>query len=77
MDNEIFDMQCDVQFLTVFFPFVDNMTMEKVSISGPPPPARLDHAMCTVHLVITTASADCHTPLNSTSTDKGTYNCSQ
>ena len=33
------------------------MTLERVLISGPPPPARLDHAMCAVHLVTTSATA--------------------
>ena len=30
------------------FAITDTMSWEKVPISGPPPPARLDHAMCSV-----------------------------
>ena len=29
---------------------LDSLMLEKVEVSGPPPPARLDHAMCTVYL---------------------------
>ena len=32
---------------------VDSLMLEKVEISGPPPPARLDHAMCTIYLPTT------------------------
>ena len=28
----------------------DSLTLEKVHVMGPPPPARLDHAMCAVYL---------------------------
>ena len=35
---------------------VDTLMLEKVEISGPPPPARLDHAMCTVYLPTTPAT---------------------
>lgn len=34
----------------------DTLILEKVEIYGPPPPARLDHAMCTVHLPTTTVT---------------------
>ena len=39
---------------------VDSLMLEKVEISGPPPPARLDHAMCTIYLPIspTTTTGD-------------------
>ena len=30
--------------------------LEKIEVSGPPPPARLDHAMCTVYLPTTPAT---------------------
>ena len=38
-------LQCSTSFLYLN---TDAMKWEKVPISGPPPPARLDHAMCTV-----------------------------
>ena len=33
--------------------FTDSLTLEEVHISGPPPPARLDHAMCSIQLPTT------------------------
>ena len=34
---------------------VDHLTLEKIHITGPPPPARLDHAMCTIYLTTVTS----------------------
>lgn len=51
------------------------MTLERVLISGPSPPARLDHAMCAVHLVTTTATTRGQTEKKPASipTDTGNY----
>ena len=41
--------------------YAESLIFEKVDIIGPPPPARLDHAMCMVHLptIPATTTSDC------------------
>ena len=57
MEGEPSELSCTCNT----FIFIDSLTLGQVDIIGPPPPARLDHAMCTVHLptIPPTTTRDC------------------